>query len=165
MANSFCHFELNTTDVAAAKKFYGKVFDWSYEDMPGMGYTMIKAGTTGGGIQKKPMAEAPTMWLSYVEVDSVKATLAKAKKAGATIVQDFMPIGAMGAIGIFVDPAGAALGVWERAAAAPAASNKKAAKKVSKKAEPAAKAAAKPAAKPAAKAAPKAAKKAAKKTK
>jgi predicted enzyme related to lactoylglutathione lyase len=134
MGNPFVHFELNTDDVAAAKKFYGKVFDWTFEDMPSMGYTMLKAGTTSGGIQKKPMPEAPTQWLSYVEVDSVKATLAKAKKGGATIVQDFMPIGAMGAIGIFVDPTGAALGLWEKAAAAPAAPAKKTAKKAAKKA-------------------------------
>ncbi len=122
MGNPFVHFELNTDDVAAAKKFYGKIFDWTFEDMPAMGYTMLKTGpNSGGGIQKKPMPEAPTQWLCYVEVESVKATIAKAKKAGAQIVLDYQSIGGMGAIGIFVDPSGAGLGVWEKAkAAAPA---------------------------------------------
>lgn len=161
MGNPFVHFELNTDDVAGAKKFYGKVFDWTFEDMPAMGYTMIKAGTTGGGIQKKPMPQAPTQWLSYVEVESVKATLAKAKKAGATIMQDYMPIGGMGAIGIFVDPTGAALGLWEKATAAPAAPAKKAAKKAA--AKKAAKKAPETAKKVPEKAAKKAAEKAAKK--
>lgn len=51
------------------------------------------------------------MALSYVGVASAKDTIAKARKAGATIAVDSMPIGAMGAIGIFVDPFGASLGL------------------------------------------------------
>ena len=34
MANPFVHVELNTTDVAKAKTFYGKLFDWKMEDIP-----------------------------------------------------------------------------------------------------------------------------------
>src|SRR5690242_351761 len=57
MANPFVHVELNTTDTAAAKAFYGKLFDWHLEDMPMPNgtYTMIKVGEgTGGGIVKHP---------------------------------------------------------------------------------------------------------------
>jgi len=59
------------------------------------------------------MPDGPTAWLNYVEVADVKRSLAKAKKLGATIVQGYQPIPGMGAFGIFVDPTGAALGVWE----------------------------------------------------
>ena len=157
MSNPFVHFELHTDDVGAAKTFYAKLFDWQLTDTPEFGgYTMIKAGDTGGGMSKKSMPEAPTQWLSYVGVASVKDTIAKAKKAGATIIVDYMPIGEMGAIGIFVDPFGASLGLWEASKTAPAPAAKKTAKKAAKKA-PAKKAAAKKAAAPAA------AKKAAKK--
>ena len=47
MANPFVHVELNTTDLATAKTFYGKLFDWKLEDMPmpAGSYTMIKVGT------------------------------------------------------------------------------------------------------------------------
>ena len=45
MPNPFCHIELNTTDLGAAKTFYGKLFDWQIEDIPGGGYTFIKVGT------------------------------------------------------------------------------------------------------------------------
>lgn len=131
MGNSFAHIELNTGDASVAKKFYKKVFAWKMTDMPmdgGMSYTMIDTGSrqSGGGIQKKPMPEAPTAWLPYVEVDSVKRTVAKAKKLGAEVVLDYQPIPDMGAIGVFVDPTGAALGVWERA-------KKKAARKARRK--------------------------------
>ena len=156
MANGFCHVELNTGDVAAAKGFYARLFDWKLTDMPmgPMTYTMLDAGKgqIGGGMQVKPMPDAPPAWLPYVEVKSVQATIAKAKDAGATIVLDYMAIPPTGAIGIFVDPAGAMLGLWEPplqpVAAAPAKA--KTAAKPKAKAKPAAKAKAK--AKPKAKA-------------
>lgn len=123
MANAFVHVELNTDDVAQAKKFYRRVFQWKLEDMkmgPGMTYTLVDVGKgVGGGMQKKPMSGAPTAWLPYVEVDSVKKTVAKAQKAGAQVMVDYMEIPGTGAIGIFVDPTGAALGVWEAAKKAP----------------------------------------------
>jgi predicted enzyme related to lactoylglutathione lyase len=140
MANPFAHIELNTDALDQSKAFYSSVFNWKLQDMPEAGgYTMIDVGKggVGGGMQQKPMPQAPTAWLPYVTVDNVAATLEKARNAGAQVVQDRMPIGEMGAIGIFIDPAGAALGVWEAAPKAhrPAkkAAKKKPAKKVAKK--------------------------------
>lgn len=117
MPNAFAHIELNTDNLAGARKFYGKLFKWKIAPMGGMEYLGIDTGkgATGGGMQKKPMPEAPTSWLPYVEVDDVKKTIAKAKKLGAQIVLEFQPIGDMGSIGIFMDPSGAALGVWAAA--------------------------------------------------
>jgi uncharacterized protein len=115
MKNDFVHVELNTDDVKKAEGFYKKLFKWKLNAMKGMGYTMIDTGVKdrGAGIQKKPMPEAATAWLPYVEVEDVKKTIAKAKKLGAAIPLEYMPIEGMGAIGIFVDPTGAALGVWQ----------------------------------------------------
>lgn len=122
MANGFVHTELSVDDVKAAQKFYGAIFDWKFQDLgPSMGnYVMLDYGSsdTGGGITPKMMPTQPTGWLPYVEVKSVKATMAKAQQAGATVVVPFQEVGSMGAIGIFVDPQGASLGVWERSAAA-----------------------------------------------
>jgi hypothetical protein len=114
MPNAFVHIELNTDDVTKAKKFYKGLFKWKIGPM-GPGYLGIDVGKggTGGGMQKKHMPQAPTSWLPYVEVDDVKKTIAKAKKLGAQIMVDHMDIGDMGAIGVFVDPTGAGLGVWE----------------------------------------------------
>ncbi len=121
MPNPFAHIELSTDDVKKAKKFYQAVFAWKLNDMPAMAYTMIDVGGgVGGGMQKKPMPEAPTAWLPYVQVDDVKATIAKAIKGGGSAVLPFQEIGDMGAIGIFVDPAGAMLGLWEAKAGTPA---------------------------------------------
>jgi predicted enzyme related to lactoylglutathione lyase len=137
MGNPFAHIELNTDDVAKAKKFYTQLFDWKLEDMTGDGmpYTMINAGKDPGGGMMKKMDSAPTTWLPYVHVASVKTTLDKASKAGAQVVLPYHEIGDMGAIGVFVDPSGAALGVWEMGKAAQAAAKKPAAKKAAKKVE------------------------------
>lgn len=143
MANPFVHVELNTDDVGRAKAFYKKLFDWKLTDMPAMNYTMLDVGSGVGGGMMKKMDGAPTMWLPYVEVASVKATVGKAKKAGATVYVEYQSIGEMGAIGVFSDPAGAAIGVWEKGAGAAPPPPKKAAKKAPAKKAPAKKAPAK----------------------
>jgi uncharacterized protein len=151
MPNPFAHIELTTDNLKAAVKFYGKVFAWKLTEMPGMNYTMIDVGGgTGGGMQTKPNETAPTGWLPYVQVDDVKATVAKATKAGASVMLPYQEIGEMGAIGVFADPNGAVIGVWEagKQAAPPPASDvseepaptKKAAKKAPAKKAPAPKA-------------------------
>jgi hypothetical protein len=90
MPNAFVHVELNTTDVAKAKAFYGKLFEWTLEDIP-MGdsaYTLIKVGKgTGGGIMQHPMSGAPSAWLAYVEVGDIQAATKNAESLGATVVK------------------------------------------------------------------------------
>lgn len=139
MPNAFVHTELTTSDPGAAKKFYKALFDWKLADMPmgpGQTYTMIDVGKkdSGGGIQAKPMPEAPVAWLTYVEVASVAKTLAKAEKLGGKVLLPLHDIG-MGKIGIFCDPQGAALGIWEPAKAPAKKPAKKASKKAAKKAK------------------------------
>ena len=116
MANPFVHVELNTTDVAKAKGFYGKLFDWKMEDVPMESgtYTMIGVGDgTGGGLMKHPMPAAPSMWLAYVLVDDIEAATRKAKSLGATVVKDVTEVMGMGWLSIISDPTGAVLGMWK----------------------------------------------------
>ncbi len=150
MGNPFVHLDLSADDPAAAKKFYKSVFDWKFKDFPEMNWSGIDVGEgTGGGIGTKQMPNQPTAWTAYVGVKDVKKTIAKAAAAGAQIIVPYMEVGAMGALGVFADPQGAILGVWEsRAQPAPKKPAKKAAKKPAKKAaakKPAAKKAKKPA--------------------
>jgi uncharacterized protein len=121
MANPFVHVELDTTDPAKAKAFYGKLFDWRLEDMPGGdhdGYTLIQVGEgTGGGLMRQPVPGAPSMWLAYVLVDDVRAATGKARSLGATVVKDVTEVPGMGWFSVIVDPTGAALGLWQTKAA------------------------------------------------
>lgn len=119
MANPFVHVELSSTDIGAAKSFYGKLFDWQLEDVvmsPEMTYTMIKAGDgTGGGMMQQMIPGAPSAWLSYVQVDDIKASTAKAASLGANIVQDVTEVPGMGWFSVIVDPTGASFGLWQNA--------------------------------------------------
>ena len=116
MANPFVHVELNSTDVAKSKAFYGKMFGWDLEDvqMPNMTYTMISVGEgTGGGMMAQMQPGAPSIWLAYVLVDDVAAATAKAKSLGARVMKDVTPVMDMGSFSIIVDPTGAHLGLWQ----------------------------------------------------
>jgi hypothetical protein len=110
--------ELHTKNLARAKDFYSKLFGWKLEDlpMPGGGgtYTMISPGEgTGGGMMVNTDPNVPPHWLAYVGVDDVRAATAKARELGATVVQDVMKVGEYGWMSVFIDPAGAALALWQ----------------------------------------------------
>jgi predicted enzyme related to lactoylglutathione lyase len=116
MANPFVHNELMTTDVAKAKEFFGRLFEWKLEDMDmgDMTYTMIRVSEgTGGGIMKNPIPNAPSMCVAYVLVDDVKAATAKAKSLGGKVMKDVTEVKGMGSFTIITDPTGAMLGLWE----------------------------------------------------
>jgi predicted enzyme related to lactoylglutathione lyase len=119
MANPFVHVELETTDVATAKAFYGKLFDWKLEDVQmgdGSTYTMIGVGDgTGGGMMKNPMPNPSSFWLAYVLVDDIKAATQKARSLGANVMKDVTEVMGMGWLSIITDPTGAMLGFWQAA--------------------------------------------------
>jgi predicted enzyme related to lactoylglutathione lyase len=116
MANPFVHVELNTNDLPKAKDFYGKLFDWKFEDVPmDVGaYTLIKVGDgTGGGMMVNPVPNAPSWWLAYVLVDDVAAATKKAKSLGAQVMKDVTEVKGMGSFSILSDPTGATIALWE----------------------------------------------------
>jgi predicted enzyme related to lactoylglutathione lyase len=117
MANPFVHCELNTTDHAKAKAFYGSLFDWKLEDeqMPNGTYTMIDVGDdgTGGGIQQHPTPGAPSQWTPYILVDDIQASTGKAESLGGKIMMGATEIPNMGWFSIVQDPTGAVFGLWK----------------------------------------------------
>ena len=117
MGNPFVHVELNTSDVNKAKKFYGQLFTWQFEDVamgPSGHYTMIKPGAgTGGGMLKHPMPGEPSIWLAYVEVEDVKAYLDKAVSLGGKVVVPPVKI-PTGTFAWFSDLEGNTIGLLKR---------------------------------------------------
>jgi len=116
MGNPFVHVELMSNDVGSAKSFYETLFDWSYQDMPvgDMTYTMVKVGEgTGGGMMQNPIPNAPSAWMAYVGVDDVRASTAKARSLGATVMRDVTEVPGAGWFSIITDPTGAMLGLWQ----------------------------------------------------
>jgi predicted enzyme related to lactoylglutathione lyase len=114
--NPFVHLELNSTDVDKSKVFYGKLFEWTLEDMKigDLDYTMIKVGKgTGGGMMKQLIPGADSAWLPYVDVQDIKASTQKAQALGAKVMKDVSEVADMGWLSIIVDPTGAMLGLWQ----------------------------------------------------
>lgn len=107
--------ELVTQDVKGSKEFYSSLFGWKAEAFKGE-YTLFKKGDTmAGGMMQCPQKGLPTHWLAYVTVEDVDTTATSAKKLGAKIVVEPMDIPEVGRIAVFVDPQGAALGVFKPA--------------------------------------------------
>jgi predicted enzyme related to lactoylglutathione lyase len=150
MGNKCEHIELSTDDPDKAVAFYSKIFGWKIDAMPmpgGQGvYHMFRNENGGGGIGGKMSPQQPTAWMPYITVKSIHATQEAAKAAGASPIPNFeyMPLGeGNGAIGGFIDPTGAAIGLWEMGAnaiaaqkAAEAAKKATAKKPVAKKTAP-----------------------------
>ncbi len=109
--------ELTTAKVKPAKEFYEKTLGWKFEGMPmptGGTYWIAKAGDKSvGGIfdtAGTDMASMPEFWMAYIAVDDVDKRVAKAKKAGATIVREPFDVPGVGRIAILKQPGGAGIG-------------------------------------------------------
>lgn len=106
--------ELMTSDVKAAKDFYGKLLGWSMEDVSpgGMPYTLVKVkGQEIGGIMATP-ADAkgmPPMWGGYVAVDDVDAMAGHVTRLGGRILASPRDIPNVGRFCVLQDPQGAML--------------------------------------------------------
>ncbi|MBI2743594.1 MAG: VOC family protein [Chlamydiales bacterium] len=115
----FCWTELATSNLQAAKDFYGKTFGWKFIDKE-MGdgtYTMIKRSNKEfGGIWSIPKGkekEIPPHWMSYILVENLDESLEKARKNGASIVKPASKAGDFGLFAVIADPTGACVALWQ----------------------------------------------------
>lgn len=105
--------ELWTQDPEASLAFYEKVLGYTHEEMtmPNGKYYIFKDGDQmRGGMLQAPSSDIPTMWLQYITVDDCDATLARAKKNGATVIAEPMDA-EPGRFAILRDPLGGMIGV------------------------------------------------------
>jgi len=114
MANPLCHFELMTDDPARCKGFYGRVFNWNFDEESMPGYTLIGTGSDcTGGIFTKP-ADAPAVCANiYFSVDDIDATLEKVTENGGRILVPKTVIPNVGYFAMFADPEGIAIGIMK----------------------------------------------------
>jgi predicted enzyme related to lactoylglutathione lyase len=116
--------ELATSDVDAAKTFYGEIFGWTSRDMDmggNMTYSILEA--SGGGDVGGLMAltddmkagNVPPNWLTYLGTDDVDATTEKAGELGAKVFMPPTDIPEVGRFSVLQDPAGAAFALYKSA--------------------------------------------------
>lgn len=117
---AFCWAELATTDQAAAKDFYSKLFGWAPEDVPigeGQVYTMFKLhgqdAAAAMQMGEEQAAMAPPHWNCYVNVDDVEAITEKARAAGGTVMMEPFDVMDAGRMSVVADPTGAVISFWQ----------------------------------------------------
>lgn len=108
--------ELITSNIEAAKGFYGELLGWKFQtmDMPnGTQYTVAQAGEKMvAGIMAPPMPNMPTHWMPYASVADVDAAAKAAEAAGGSVAAPPMDI-SVGRFAVVADPGGAHFTVWK----------------------------------------------------
>jgi predicted enzyme related to lactoylglutathione lyase len=113
----FVWYELLTTDVAAAKAFYGAVVGWGAQDAstPSLAYALFIAGNAPvSGLMELPgdarkMGAMPR-WVGYVGVDDVDQTTERIKRLGGAVYVPPTDTN-IGRISVIADPQSATLAV------------------------------------------------------
>jgi len=113
---AWCHIEIPTASVDAAKRFYGGVFGWKFTDVPEMKYTIYTTGDgeIGGGLFDPP-AGTPRMITNYVLVNDLESSAKKVGELGGRICTDPMEVHGMGSFRVVADPDGNSFALWQAA--------------------------------------------------
>ena len=113
----FCWAELSTSDGPAAKAFYSALMGWESVDNPmgpDMVYTMLKLnGKTAAALYQDNSGEAPPHWQTYISVDDVDTSAARAKELGGTILEGPFDVMEHGRMAVVQDPTGAIFSMWQ----------------------------------------------------
>jgi uncharacterized protein len=108
----FAWYELMTSDVEAAGKFYSDVVGWIAQKVPGNEpqYTTFNIG--GAGIAGMVQMSGHTGWIGYVAVDDVDAHIEKIVAAGGKLWKPATDVPGMLRFAVMSDPQGAAIVVF-----------------------------------------------------
>jgi uncharacterized protein len=112
---AFCWPELTTSDLAAAKRFYGPLLGWEAFDVPSAGhaYSLLRVdGLDAAGAMGQP-DEAHPHWTAYVKVAEVDTTTAKVIPAGGKVLMEPFDVAGVGRMAVVSDPGGAVLALWQ----------------------------------------------------
>ncbi len=115
-----CFVDTLTSDIDAARRFYGGIFGWEFAgpgpmpgDPPGEYHVARLRGGDVAGIGSQPTAPAPAAWNTHVSVDSVDDAAARAAAAGGMVLMPPFDAAPAGRLAVIADPAGAAICLWE----------------------------------------------------
>jgi len=115
---TFSWTELMTTDAAAARRFYCRIWGWTFTEMPmgpGVTYTVFQLdGKAVAGMMQMGGAQfegVPPNWLSYISVPDCDADVAKASELGAKILMPPQDVPGTGRFAVLEDPTGAVFAI------------------------------------------------------
>jgi predicted enzyme related to lactoylglutathione lyase len=118
---AFSWVELATTDQAAAKTFYSRLFGWAVDDSPvgpGETYSMftLEGRHTGAAYtmrEDERQMGIPSHWNLYVTVRSADAVAGRVAGLGGKVLVPPFDVMDVGRMAVIQDPTGAVLALWE----------------------------------------------------
>lgn len=112
-----CWADLNTPDLPGAKRFYGGLLGWTFDEgVAKFGYyTMarVHGGTVAAIAPKQPGMDMPSVWSVYLKSADLDETAKRITAAGGKLMVEPMDIPGSGRMLFGFDPTGAAFGVWQ----------------------------------------------------
>jgi uncharacterized protein len=113
------HMEIRADDLDRAKRFYGELFGWTFQAVPGfdtyhMFVTSAGEEAMGGAIGKRG-ASAPDRMRTYVNVESIDATVSKVADLGGRVTDEKQEVPGMGWFAVLEDSEGNEIAIWETA--------------------------------------------------
>jgi len=108
------HIEFSAKDPKEMEKYYADLFGWKTDLMEDMDYITFDGGDgPGGGFPKVGENIEVGSVLVYISTDDVDTTLEKAEELGGRILVTKTEIPKTGWFGIFSDPTGNVVGLFQ----------------------------------------------------
>ncbi len=116
-----CWIDTSQPDPSAARRFYGGLFGWEFEDrMPPDAPSRYFVGRLDGhdvaAIASQLQGREDAVWNTYVAVASADETVARARDAGGRVLMQPFDVQDAGRMAVLADPGGALFCVWQAAA-------------------------------------------------
>ncbi len=112
MAGEFAHIEIPTANTAEAREFWGGLFGWRFDQIPGpFEYHMTRIGDRqSAAITASHPDDRGTR--TYFFVEDIQASVARVREQGGR-ADDPAPVPGMGWFATCEDPHGNAFGLWQ----------------------------------------------------
>ena len=109
--------DLTTSDPAASRRFYGKLFGWEFQVGPadtGHYTTCLVRGHSVAGIAGDPApAGTSAAWTTYLASGDIDDTAGRITAAGGQLTTEPADVMDQGRMAIAADPTGAVFGLWQ----------------------------------------------------
>mgnify|MGYP006282738101 FL=1 len=109
--------DLITEDIDAARRFYGGLFGWSFEEINRPGRTEYNVARLGDvfvagllAVDRRADGQSVSRWLPYVSVTDVDEAVQRGVGQGASVAAAATDV-ALGRVAAIIDPQGAVIGL------------------------------------------------------
>ena len=117
VANAPAWVDLSSTDAAASRDYYSKLFGWKVElapDPDAGGYALAKLGGKDvAGIGPTQSPQGPSAWMVYIGTRDADGLARKVEAEGGKVIAPPFDVLKSGRMAVFQDPSGAFISAWQ----------------------------------------------------